>query len=179
MPRSMALSCTTSRAETARRSSISTVASPVCRWRFKDAVLRKRPSGHGNGTLRATSTSSGTTVEGVTALSAPPLAHQAQTVPYAERVAWCAVELRNMHAYMGRDLSDLAAQVTCPTLVLHGSDDRMVYVAWGERLAQVIPTARLHVVAGGGHGLVHRTEEGRRIAIEYITEQEARRQTLT
>ena len=105
------------------------------------------------------------------------LAQQAQAVPHAERVAWYAVELRNMQAYMERDLSNLAAQVTCPTLVLHGSNDRTAYLTWGERLAQAIPTARLHVVAGGGHGLVHRTEAGRRIAIEYITEQEARRQT--
>lgn len=53
------------------------------------------------------------------------LVARAQSVPHAERVAWYAVELRTMQAYMERDLTDLAARVTCPTLVLHGSDDRM------------------------------------------------------
>jgi len=38
-----------------------------------------------------------------------------------------------------------------PTLVISGDDDPVVPLANGRLLAQLIPGARLHVVAGGGH----------------------------
>jgi pimeloyl-ACP methyl ester carboxylesterase len=98
------------------------------------------------------------------------LARQAQALPAAERARAFAVELRSMQAYMRDDLAAYARQVTCPTLVLHGSDDREVPLARGEALAELIPAARLRVVPGGGHSLVHRSVEGRRAAIECIRE---------
>ncbi|HZO74374.1 MAG TPA: alpha/beta hydrolase [Ktedonobacteraceae bacterium] len=100
------------------------------------------------------------------------LAERARTMPEAERVRYLAAELRSMQAYMqgytSGDLQTWAAQVKCPTLVLHGSDDREVPLAWGEPLATIIPTARMHVITGGGHSLVHRSVEGRRIVIDFI-----------
>jgi pimeloyl-ACP methyl ester carboxylesterase len=57
------------------------------------------------------------------------LARQAQTMPKAERARSFAVELRAMQAYMRDHLPTYAQQVTCPTLVLHGSDDREVPLA--------------------------------------------------
>lgn len=96
------------------------------------------------------------------------LALQVQTMPKAERERYFAVELRSMQAYMRDDLPTYARQVKCPTLVLHGSDDREVPLAWGEALAEVIPTARMHIIQDGGHSLVHRSVEGRRVVIDFI-----------
>jgi pimeloyl-ACP methyl ester carboxylesterase len=93
---------------------------------------------------------------------------QVQTMSMAERARYFAVELRAMQAYMRDDLPTYARQVKCPTLVLHGSDDREVPLAWGETLAEMIPTARMHIIPGGGHSLVHRSVEGRRRVIDFI-----------
>jgi pimeloyl-ACP methyl ester carboxylesterase len=46
------------------------------------------------------------------------------------------------------------ASVTVPTLVLHGDSDGIVPIEIsGQRSADSIPGARLHVIAGGPHGL--------------------------
>ncbi len=77
------------------------------------------------------------------------LIRQVQAMPKAERLHSFTVELRAMQVYMRRDnLSTYARQITCPTLVLHGSDDRMVPLACGEELAELIPTARKQIITG-------------------------------
>jgi pimeloyl-ACP methyl ester carboxylesterase len=96
------------------------------------------------------------------------LARQVQTMPTVERAHHFAVELRSMQAYMRDDVPTVAQQVTCPTLVVHGSDDREVPLAWGEALAEMIPKARLHIVPGGGHSLVQRSVEGRQVVIDFV-----------
>ena len=96
------------------------------------------------------------------------LTRQVQNMPTAERVRFFAVELRSMQTYMRDDLSAYARQVTCPTLALHGSDDREVPLARGKALAEMIPTARMHIIPGEGHSPVHRSVEGRQAAIDFI-----------
>jgi pimeloyl-ACP methyl ester carboxylesterase len=100
------------------------------------------------------------------------LTRKARTLPEAERARAFAVELHSMQAYMRDDLPAYARQVRCPTLALHGSDDREVPLAWGQALAEMIGTARLHIIAGGGHSPVHRSVEGRRVVITFIQEVE-------
>jgi pimeloyl-ACP methyl ester carboxylesterase len=97
------------------------------------------------------------------------LARQVQTMPKAERARYYAIELRSMQAYLRDDLQNYARRVECPTLVLHGSDDREVPLAWGEALARLIPNTRMHIIPGGGHSLVHRSDQGRHIVIEFIS----------
>jgi pimeloyl-ACP methyl ester carboxylesterase len=89
-------------------------------------------------------------------------------MPTAERARFFAVELRSMQAYMRDDLPAYARQVTCPTLALHGSDDRMVPLARGEALAEMMPTTSLRTIPGEGHSPVHRSAEGRQIVIDFI-----------
>ncbi len=96
------------------------------------------------------------------------LTRQVQKMPTAERACFFAVELRSMQAYMRDDLSAYARQVACPTLALHGSDDREVPLAWGQALAEMIPTARMRVIPGAGHSPVQRSAEGRRAVIDFI-----------
>jgi pimeloyl-ACP methyl ester carboxylesterase len=45
------------------------------------------------------------------------------------------------------------SKITAPTLVIHGSKDRMVALSGGEATAEAIPGARLMVVEGMGHDL--------------------------
>src|SRR5262249_36831301 len=76
------------------------------------------------------------------------LARQARTRPAAGGVRAFAVELRAIQAYLRDDLPAYARRVTCPTLVLHGSEDRVTPLVWGEELADMIPTARLRCIVG-------------------------------
>lgn len=54
-------------------------------------------------------------------------------------------------AFGAFDASDELDQIRVPTLVCHGSDDRIVPVANGRLLAEKIPNARLREIAGGSH----------------------------
>ena len=100
---------------------------------------------------------------------------RARMLPEAARAAWYATELNNIKAYLDIDLARLARQVKVPTLVLHGSADRMVPPAWGEALARAIPAARFQLIANGPHGVVHRSDVGRQTAIDFIKSQRHRR----
>jgi len=51
------------------------------------------------------------------------------------------------------DLAPRLPQLAMPALLLWGDADPISPVAAGERLAALLPRARLHVVAGGGHDL--------------------------
>ena len=53
--------------------------------------------------------------------------------------------------WLGSDMRPQARQVRCPTLVIHGDDDRRVPYADGERIAALVPGARLLTIGGGGH----------------------------
>jgi pimeloyl-ACP methyl ester carboxylesterase len=100
---------------------------------------------------------------------------RARALPRTERVRWHEIELRNLIAYIGFDARDSAAGVRCPTLVLHGSDDRDVPLSLGRALADAIPGASLHVMDGGGHSLVHRSTAGRAVTLDWIAAQEEAR----
>lgn len=74
---------------------------------------------------------------------------------------WQATYHRN-HPNAARWLSDvhvdLSAQlpgIALPVLLLWGDADPISPVAVGERLADLLPNARLHVLPGGDHDLVH------------------------
>jgi pimeloyl-ACP methyl ester carboxylesterase len=51
------------------------------------------------------------------------------------------------------DLTDRLRAITAPTLLLWGDADPISPVRVGERLARLLPNARLHVFAGGTHDL--------------------------
>ena len=57
-------------------------------------------------------------------------------------------------AFGPTDFHSDVAQVTVPTLVIHGDSDAVVpFDVSGRRSAELIPGARLHVVEGGPHGI--------------------------
>lgn len=56
------------------------------------------------------------------------------------------------------DITDLARQVSVPTLVLHSEGDRRVPLEEGRRLAALIPEARFVALRGNNHALVEGTQ---------------------
>lgn len=63
------------------------------------------------------------------------------------------------------DLTARLAELRMPVLLLWGDADPISPVRVGQRLAELLPRAELHVIAGGGHdlGLTHAVEVARLI----------------
>jgi pimeloyl-ACP methyl ester carboxylesterase len=60
---------------------------------------------------------------------------------------------RQKHALDGFDTRSRAKELSCPTLVVHGTHDIMVPPGFGEELATQIPGAEFYWVKGAGHFL--------------------------
>jgi pimeloyl-ACP methyl ester carboxylesterase len=78
------------------------------------------------------------------------------TKPYEDgiRDGWAADGRHiamGLAGWMGNDVSELARQVRCPTLVIHGDQDGRVPYSQGELAAELIPGARLVTIGEGGH----------------------------
>lgn len=95
------------------------------------------------------------------------------------RAAWNDMSRRNAHRFgvpeqvttmnLQEDsvVMDRLADITTPTLVLAGGDDRPEYTGSGQYLERKMPDARLVVVDGGGHSMhedSHADEVARLIA---------------
>ncbi len=64
------------------------------------------------------------------------------------------VFLRQQRAVMGRaDARDLLPTIDCPTVVIHGADDRLIPVEMGAEIARSIPGAELVILKDAGHFL--------------------------
>ena len=61
------------------------------------------------------------------------------------------VIMRQMQAIYGHDTSAHLADITAPTLVIHGTADRMLPASNGEAIARAIPGARYVPLEGVGH----------------------------
>jgi pimeloyl-ACP methyl ester carboxylesterase len=58
---------------------------------------------------------------------------------------------RAAHQVLATDLTDRLGRITAPTLVVWGSDDRLLPADYGRRLAAAIPGARFVEIADAGH----------------------------
>ena len=56
-----------------------------------------------------------------------------------------------LHPSTENEAIELARSITCPVLVVHGTEDRCQPLERGRRLAEVVPGARLVVLEGAGH----------------------------
>jgi 3-oxoadipate enol-lactonase len=56
-----------------------------------------------------------------------------------------------LQAVGGHDTQARLAEISAPTLVIHGTEDRMIPVANGELIASLIPGAKLEIFEGVGH----------------------------
>lgn len=69
----------------------------------------------------------------------------------------------------GHDAWALLPTITAPTLVIHGSEDRINPSANAQLLAQRIPNAALHIVQGGRHAyLMEYRQEAGRVVLEFL-----------
>jgi pimeloyl-ACP methyl ester carboxylesterase len=56
-----------------------------------------------------------------------------------------------LSAILGHDTSERLGEIAVPTLVIHGTADRLLESVNGELLARLIPGARLELLEGAGH----------------------------
>ncbi len=76
---------------------------------------------------------------------------------------------RQMLAAMHHTTCDRLSQIRCPTLVIAGSDDKIVPAANSRILAERIPGARLVVLPKAGHGyLVECAEESNAVVLDFL-----------
>ena len=78
------------------------------------------------------------------------------TKPYEDGVlaGWAAEGAHvamGLAGWLGNDVSELARQVRCPTLVIHGDRDQRVPYSQGQLAAKLIPGARFVTIGEGGH----------------------------
>lgn len=91
----------------------------------------------------------------------------AQFLPEASRPLWDAFNqtqrattstknvVQFLDAFAQLDVSEIAPQVACPTLVVHARRDRRVPESQARELAGLIPGSVLHLVNSGNHILLH------------------------
>jgi pimeloyl-ACP methyl ester carboxylesterase len=76
---------------------------------------------------------------------------------------------RQVHAAVRHNTFDRLADIRCPTLVITGSDDKIVPADNSRILAERIPHAELAVLPGAGHGyLVEKAAESNTIVLEFL-----------
>jgi 3-oxoadipate enol-lactonase len=61
------------------------------------------------------------------------------------------VILEQVKAIAGHDTSTRLGRISAPTLLIHGTEDRLLPVANGRQVAPLIPGARLELLEGVGH----------------------------
>ena len=107
-----------------------------------------------------------------------PFAHARSTPPgrIAEDSAVRARQPTSEAGYQGQliaaagweRLADLKA-IGCPTLVLHGDEDRLISVSSAETLTNAIPGARLTILPECGHQLfTDQTELGAQVVLDFL-----------
>lgn len=71
-----------------------------------------------------------------------------RAVRYPAAVAFIGLQ---MQAIAGHDTSARLGEITAPTLVIHGTLDRLLPVANGELIGRLVPEARVELFDGVGH----------------------------
>src|SRR5262245_21650728 len=77
------------------------------------------------------------------------------------------------------NVRDQMAKITAPTLVLHGTRDRIVPYKIGAEMAETIPNARFVTFEGGGHGLPGREAVSvNRLIRDFVLDRPVESQTI-
>jgi 3-oxoadipate enol-lactonase len=88
-------------------------------------------------------------------LSAVHVADEAHWAPFEAMATALPVAvpviMLQMQAIMNHDASARLRSIEAPTLVVHGTEDRMLPIVNGEIIARLIPHARLELLEGVGH----------------------------
>jgi pimeloyl-ACP methyl ester carboxylesterase len=73
-----------------------------------------------------------------------------------------------LDAAWAHDTASRLDAITIPTLVLHGTADRIVPFANGRRLAELLPAARFEALAGAGHHFVTDAPESADVVVRFL-----------
>ena len=98
-------------------------------------------------------------------------AHSELISSYLSQQSSPPADVQRLHrqASEGYDSWDLLPTIKAPTLVIHGSEDRVAPPANAYLLAERIPHAELYIVNGGRHGyFVEFREEASRVVNEFL-----------
>lgn len=98
------------------------------------------------------------------------LAREAAMISRAERVRRYAAELLDITAGMGVDLRSYTSRVVARSIVIHGSNDRIIPVESARALAASIPGAAWRFVAGEGHQMLFTNPDVRHTAIRFAVQ---------
>ena len=70
---------------------------------------------------------------------------------------------------------EAVAKLTMPALVLHGDEDGLVPIGWGEELAQTLPNSRFVKFEGAGHNFfIAGGDKAKKVVVDFIAEVDAR-----
>ncbi|MCS7206324.1 MAG: alpha/beta hydrolase [Dehalococcoidia bacterium] len=76
---------------------------------------------------------------------------------------------RQGEAILAHDTRRLLERITAPTLVVCGDQDLVTPLEQSRLLAQSIPSARLEILSGGGHGILWtRSDEVNRVLLDFL-----------
>ena len=78
-----------------------------------------------------------------------------------------------MHVFAGAlanfDLSKKIHAISCPTLVIPGSDDRVLPPAGGRKIADLIRGSEFHLIDGVGHiGYAEKPKTFNRLVVDFL-----------
>ena len=96
------------------------------------------------------------------------MATRAEAARDDERIRYYSAELQALKAYMNGDDRRFAAQVTEPTLIVHGGRDRVVPCEWAEELHRLIGQSELRVIEDESHGVIWRSAEARALILRFL-----------
>ena len=85
---------------------------------------------------------------------------------------------QSIRAYLdiGDSIDSRLAELTMPTLIVHGDADTTIPVACGYRLHDGIPDSELHVIPGAQHGLMtNEADKTRTLILEFLERSVVRR----
>ena len=101
--------------------------------------------------------------------AADPGAVEAWREIAADRPVSLEVLGAQLQAIRGHDALDRLAELEAPTLIMHGTDDRVLPVGNAQLLADAIPGARLELFEGAGHLLyLEEPERAARLVREFL-----------
>ena len=96
------------------------------------------------------------------------LLQAAKALGHQEKVWLHEAELRNIGAYVDVDLRPRLQEVQVPTLIIHGSEDKVIPVREAYELQEGIPDAELAVMSGLPHAIIHLSRETRLRVAEFL-----------
>ena len=95
------------------------------------------------------------------------------------RQRFYSIELQAITAYWETDVSAFARRVSCPTLVVHGTEDKMVPAEWSVPLAKALPHCERRTIEGGEHNLPHRRHDVRVMVMDFMDSVDQRQDGAT